>query len=403
VSLHASVQDGSSNHTYHTPNGLTPEHVLWRQGTVAGSWTHAASDRSETMLRGYFDGYSHSRERWRIGEVEMRHRRPIGARHDMTAGGGYRGLEDRALSWGTMQFSTDREFTNLVQGFVQDEIELTPSIHITPGLKVEHTTYVGVDVQPSLRGVWQPADAHAIWAAGSRAVRTPARMHRTARFTMFVPTPAGGYSPVFVRGSEDFASERLDGLEAGYRFQAKTGSLDIALFRNAYDDLMSAEPVASVSAAIPMVQLANGLEARAWGGELGATWNPRPWLKIFGSYAAIALDVRNSPGSQDTFVRASENNAVPRTKVQGRVYIDLPKRFDVAGIAYYVGSFQRPGVDPFVRSDARLGWQATANVDLALGVHDLFATASSSMRDISGIASVPARRSLFIEMRWRVR
>jgi iron complex outermembrane recepter protein len=404
VSFNGSVQSGQTNHMYHAPNGLAIGHVTWDEATLSGSWSHASSSRSETTLHGYFDGYSRPRETWRIGEMEIRHRRALGDRHDVTAGGGYRGSWNQVTSAGSISFTTEHEQMNLVQAFAQDEVELSRAIHVTPGVKLEHNGYTGLEVQPSLRGVWQPAKAHMIWAAASHAVRTPTRAHRTARLIrVVVPVADQGLRPMLLSGSPTFASETLDGVEAGYRFQTRHTSVDLAIFRNGYNHLLSAEPIDSPVPSALAARLANGVRGNTTGGEVAATWTPRPWLKLFGSYAGLSIDLENEPGSHDTMMISFEENGVPRSKTQGRVYLDLPKRMEFTAIAYHMAMFPRRNVNPFVRADLRLGWRATSNVDFAVGVQDAFTTAAADVVDVTGIASAPPRRSAFAELRWSVR
>ena len=219
-----------------------------------------------------------------------------------------------------------------------------------------------------------------------------------------VPGPGrSDYDALILSGSDAFGSEVLHGLEAGYRFQPQNMSVDLAVFRNSYDDLLSAEPVPSPVPGTIAGRFANGTEGETRGGEVAVTWSPRPWLKVFGSYAGISFDLRNESGANDVITLSLQENSLPRSETQGRVYLDLPKRFELTGIAYYMASFPGGDVDPFVRNDVRLGWQAGTSLDLAVGVQDLFNTASIDVVDLTGIASAPGRRTIFAEMRWSLR
>ena len=63
----------------------------------------------------------------------------------------------------------------LYSGFVQDEIALRTDVTLTLGTKVEHNDYTGFEVQPSGRLQWNVTPKQTLWAAVSRAVRTPSQ------------------------------------------------------------------------------------------------------------------------------------------------------------------------------------------------------------------------------------
>ena len=85
------------------------------------------------------------------------------------------------------------------------------------GAKLERNDYSGFEVQPSAR-VWFGLRPHqSVWAAVSRAVRTPSRVDRDLDLTVALDASR----PLFTRllGNPEFLSERAIVYEAGYPAQ----------------------------------------------------------------------------------------------------------------------------------------------------------------------------------------
>ena len=112
--------------------------------------------------------------------------------------------------------SAGRLNRQVFSAFVQDRIELIEDrLHLTLGSKFEHNDYTGMEFQPSGRLAWNVAQGQMLWAAISRAVRTPSRIDRR----LYVP----GNPPYAIVGGPDFESEKLLAYELGYRLQPLPG------------------------------------------------------------------------------------------------------------------------------------------------------------------------------------
>src|SRR3546814_11337982 len=62
--------------------------------------------------------------------------------------------------------------------FAQDEMQLGDDLALTAGVKLERSSFSGLEILPNLRVVWQPNERTLFWSAVSRAVRTPSRIDR---------------------------------------------------------------------------------------------------------------------------------------------------------------------------------------------------------------------------------
>src|SRR5207237_3403467 len=134
--------------------------------------------------------------------------------------------------------------------FGQDEIALVKErLHLTLGTKLEHNDYTGFEYQPSGRLAWTLSQRQTLWAAISRAVRTPSRIDREFYFP--------GNPPFLLAGGTNFVSEELLAYELGYRVQPhRRLALSLAAFYNDYDNIRSVEQL-NPPAPVPVV-LANG-------------------------------------------------------------------------------------------------------------------------------------------------
>src|ERR1019366_874835 len=99
--------------------------------------------------------------------------------------------------------------------------------------KLEHNDYTGWEVEPSIRLAWAPSKRHTLWAAISRAVRTPSRIDRD----LSEPAPP---SLVVLEGSSNFDSEKVIAYELGYHGQlSQKASASISAYYNYNTDARS--------------------------------------------------------------------------------------------------------------------------------------------------------------------
>ena len=128
---------------------------------------------------------------------------------------------------------------NLFNAFLQDKFTLIPNdVFLTLGSKLEHNDYTGVEIQPSARLSWLPADNQTVWGAVSRAVHTPSRFTSDAQLSYAIIPPGGVPTLVQSTGNPDLNSEELIAYELGYRIQpTKSSSIDISTFYIDYSRL----------------------------------------------------------------------------------------------------------------------------------------------------------------------
>jgi iron complex outermembrane receptor protein len=141
----------------------------------------------------------------------------LAQRHEIIWGFGARwSPSDIIQTVPTVNFTPHHQDDNIYSAFVQDQIAIVQNkLWLTVGSKFEHNIFTGWENEPSGRVLWTPTSHQTLWAAVTRAVRTPSRIDEDLQLTGFVSTPPPIY--VCVCDNAKFVSETLLSYEAGYR------------------------------------------------------------------------------------------------------------------------------------------------------------------------------------------
>ena len=146
---------------------------------LLGRWRHSFSADDEIEAQVYYDLFDREefvlRGRIHNFDIDVQ-QRALRGRHHLVWGGAYRRTWDDFDGTFTMWFEPARRTTNLLSGFVHNDVDLIAGrLSLSGGTKLEHNGYTGWEWQPNLR-IWAaPTSRLSAWAALSRAVRTPSR------------------------------------------------------------------------------------------------------------------------------------------------------------------------------------------------------------------------------------
>src|SRR5215831_1091009 len=182
-------------------------------GNVLGRWRHRIDNRSDLQLQSYWDRTSRLSpqldEIRNTLDVDFLYHLHWNARHDFLLGAGGRWSPDNITQkFATLGFLRPLETDSIYSWFAQDQIAMLPNkLFLTVGSKFEHNDYSGFEIQPNARVMWTPTANQSLWAAVTRAVRTPSRLDQDLQLTeSLTPNP-----PIFLRvaGSKSFQSEQL--------------------------------------------------------------------------------------------------------------------------------------------------------------------------------------------------
>jgi len=354
-------------------------------GHALVSWDHSFSATSDITLKAYFDSATTQDYTADITvntyDVEIQHRFQLGARHDVIWGAGYRNVSYTSEQSAHVFFAPSTGHQDIFNTFIQDDYSLLNNLHLVGGIKVEHNTYTGWELEPSLRMAWQPGLNHTIWAAVSRAVRVPSIGEEFGIINVS-ETPGSAQSPpiqVAILGDSGLRAEQLTSWEAGYR-SALTArlSLDVTAFYNRYASLTSTVLGSSVLEFTPFpphvlapLQFGNLLRGETHGGELSANWQVTPAWRLIAGYALLLGDI---VGDNPALSLTPQPNAIgtsPQNQFQVRSHVTLPWRTEFDAAVYRVDSVPAERVDAYTRLDLRLGWQPTARLAFSLAGQNL--------------------------------
>jgi iron complex outermembrane receptor protein len=336
--------------------------VVARGGNAVSRWSRSLSESSDFQLQLYYDrgfrdfgnGFTEDLATY---DLDWQHRFQPGGRHEVIWGLGARLMDHQTENLVAFAFLPAHRVLHLYSAFVQDEIALVDQrLRLTVGSKLEHNDYTGFEVQPSARLAWTPALRHTVWAAVSRAVRTPARLDRD--FFLFaapnVPIIAGA----------DFQSEVLLASEVGWRVQPNARvSLSVSTFYNHYDNIRTAEP-GPPPTGLP-ITIGNGAQGHAYGAELAAVYQVTDRWRFRGGYTFLKKDLSLKPGSNDLNGGSAESND-PRHQFLIQSSTSLPGRLELGAVLRYVGALPSPRVPSYAGLDLRLAWKPAERLELAV-------------------------------------
>jgi len=380
-----------------------------RGGNLLGRWTRALGAESELEVQIYHDWSrlavinsiplapaGELRDALETSDLDAQHRAPLGARHLVTWGLGLRHWRDSVENAPGLAFLPPDRSHDLWSGFVQDEIRLGAASTLTLGTKLEHNDYTGFELEPSLRFQVALTEDASLWAALSRAVRTPSRIDRE------ISQPAPPYL-VVLAGGGSFDSEEVIAAELGYRATlSATATLAIATFYNEYDDLRSTR---TTPGTILPFFFANELEGETYGLELVARVQPAPRWRLHAGYTLLQEDIRVRAGGED-FNAARNEVADPQQQWSLRSALDLPGDLAVDAAlrwvdALHINNGPTVGRLPsYLELDLRVEWQATPSLSLSLVGHNLLHDAHPEY-GFPGASRVEIQRAVTGTLAWR--
>lgn len=373
-------------------------------------------DRGELVLASYFVDESrdygvtdYSAQTWDL-DVESSWSL---ASHELVAGVGHRLIEDRATSTPWMDFSGHRLDHEITSAFAQDRFPLFhPRLTATAGFKVESNSYsdYATEWQPNARLLFSPHDAHRLWAATSRAVRTPSLIDGEGRFLVYSTiTPEGPPLEVWATGSGAFHSEEVVSWEAGYRTQPRPNlGLDLAWFHNEYRDLRGSVSGSPTFKTEPMrmeveLTLGNHVEMASEGWELEAKWHPASRLRLVAGGSRIRTTNRQveTSGAGANVVIQSEYHAIPK-KLHARASFDLTRAWELDTAVYHVDRIATMGIPEYTRVDVRIGWRPGPGFAWSLGAQNLFESRHVEFGSWNWELAREVERNVYTQVAWRL-
>lgn len=354
---------------------------------VLSRWTRKFDDSSSFKFQAYYDKLERRSTLPFANTVDQidldfQHNFLIGERNNFIWGLNYRYASFDFKRTNILTF--EDQSTDLFGFFFHDEYTIVPNRwSLILGSKFEYNQFSGFEVQPNIRTAWTPDSKNTIWAAVSRAVRTPSITEDRAIANLtLVPIAGLGPTPVpdlLIRERNDgrTESEELIAYELGYRFKPSPElSFDITGYYFDYDNLIEnvntgATFIETTPSPVHRVLETfndNVLEGEVIGAELSAQWQPLTNWRLSGSYTFRRVDLRST--ESDKLLPTGEGDldaeGEPEHVFNVRSYLNLPYKLEFDTIFYYVSENSTLKIPSYSRVDLRLGWKPAKNVELSL-------------------------------------
>ncbi len=395
----------------------TDNPASFRQGSVLARWTRRGDNGAALQVQSVVaisrraDSVTdHVTDNENTFDTQLQYHTPVGARHDVVAGGGYRFIDSTTTSHSFAIALTPPDSRNaIVNLFAQDEIALAGRLHVTLGSKLERDTVSGWNVQPTARLMWQPAPHQHVWFAASRALRTPSNTDLALRINIAVIPGPGAPIVLAVLGNPNYQAEVFQDAEAGYRLElASTLSIDVTAFRGHYTALPTNEPLAPVFEAAPgpphlvvATQFDNLLQADTAGLEVAARFAPVPAWRLDASYSHFRLTPHPDPSSRDT-AAATFGGTAPAHQWQLHSAATLGPRTEIDAALFRTGALRTLDVPAYTRADVRVEVKLTGQFSAVATARNLL-DPSHAEYVTGSVTSTQVPRSASIDLVWRPR
>ncbi len=362
-------------------------------GNIRFRWDRTFSEKSAIMLQSYYDRVDYrlatvSQFRAESFDIDFQHRFPLFDRHDLIWGANYRLYANKVFDTELLGMLPRQQTNHLASVYVRDEIMLIPEhLRLTIGVRLDHNDFTGLEIQPNSRIMWTPDSKNSIWAAISRAVRTPSRAENdvllnTRTFDAIPGTSALLPLPLLAQlvGSSQFNAEKLLAYELGYRHQfSPQASLNVATFFNDYSQLrdLSFGSLAFQSSFPPHLLLPLGLNNNAkgqtYGVEVAADWRPVERWRLQANYSFLHMHIdSSSPFRQIDPTTGSADKVSPQHQISFRSNFDLSEKMQFNLWLRYVSSVDLYRIPGYVTMDTKVVYTPLKNLELFIVGQNLF-------------------------------
>jgi iron complex outermembrane receptor protein len=365
------------------------ERILGRN--LTGRWTRDLSGFGSLQVQAYYDhtergAVASSGDFWLdTWDIDAQHSFAIG-RNAVVWGGGGRFSRYRIDGTESLLFSPASRDLNLGNLFVQDTVSITDKARVTLGLKLEDDPYSGLSILPNLRASYTLDGGALLWAAVSRAVRSPTPFDRD------VIEKVG--SAVFLTGNSDFDPVSLTAYETGVRSELGTrASLSASIYYNVYGDIRSIE---TTPVTFTPLYWGNRIQGQTWGLEAWADYRVADWWRLGAGVNLMGERFRFKPGASG-LLGLSQVGDDPGQTAKLTSSMTLPHRVTVDASLRYYSALPDPGVPAYADASARISWAMTDRLRVAVSGENLL---NPQHEEFPAPGADAAPRSVFVSLSW---
>lgn len=291
-----------------------------------------------------------------------------------------------------VSFGPASQRNNVLNAFVQSEVNIANDIRILTGVGYEYSSISGSQWQPTIRGIVSINPQTQLWSSMSYSSRVPSRIETSN---------VSAKNAYEFTGNPNHESEKLTSFELGLRHALNDSlSFDLTGFYYLYDNLTTIKighifrPLENTN--VPgRLGIANSGSAHAFGTELSMRWAITPGWDIQASYSFLQKSIDALPEDEAPLISADKD---PEHQFSLHSSWDLMPNLELDLGLYYVSPLASTGssflvfgdyaVDAYVRTDLRVGWQISPEVELNIVgqnlLHDSHEEFSSSPLNVGG-------------------
>ena len=356
-------------------------------------WQDKLSGGSDLSVLAYYDhtlreepGDYNDRED--IGDVELSQALPQIHAQSFTWGASYRYLMDDFENMPTSGLNFEPAKVN--QGwesiYAQNESALTNSLRGILGLRYERNPYTGGEFLPNGRLAWNVSDNSLLWAAVSRAVRSPSRLD----VDLYSPQQA----PFFLVGNPNFESEVVKVYEAGLRAQPSPDfSYSVNVYHNYSDNIRTTTLVSTVPL---QVTFGNGMSWSTTGVNAWATYKVLDNWRLMAGFMTQRESQSLQPNALPSSISAEGNDPTNQWSLRSSYDFSNGMEFDVT--ARHVGALPDAPVPAYTTGDVRIGIRFGEAFELSMIGTNLF---GPSHIEFGPTGTALFGRSYYVRLTWR--
>ncbi len=393
ITISSDFFDTKSNNYFQTSLfGDSTDAKVNTGGNIVLNWNKEISKKSNILVQSYFyytrNNINAVDFHERIADVDFQHFYNFSKENQFIWGLGYKNIQDKigastvdagAGSFVPLEYFPSTRNIAIYSAFLQDKIGLIPNeLYLTIGSKFERNDQTGFEYQPNARLAYYPTRNQTVWAAVSRAIRTPTRGEDSIEIKVDPATTV-------TRGAPTSIAETVTSYELGYRVKPTyQTSIDISAFYNQYSHLGTFD--ADTTNGAPGVPTAsNSGYAKTYGLEFTGKWQATDFWRLEVGYDFLSQDIRLNAGSNENDPVASSLNvdklvyfqkASPRNQLKLRSFFNLTPKVELDSAVYYVDSlpsrdYIEAGTPSYIRWDARIGYLPIKNIDLSFAIQNI--------------------------------
>ncbi len=386
-----------------------------KSGNMLARWIHSGRNGTVLQIQSFVDIHSRDdgngvTDREHVFDLDLQFHTKLAERHDLVIGGGYR--DANGSFDGKFGVSADPPTSEnaVMSAFAQDDVALTDHLQLTLGAKLEHDSVTAWGVQPTIRLMANIAPHQHLWAAASRALRTPSALDRSLRFN-YAAFIGGSGIPIVLgaTGNPNYQTEQFLDAEGGYRVDfGSSASADVTVFRGRYSGLATSEPTAPVFETTPGpphlfigTRFENLLNVNTSGVEVAGHWMPTGAWRLDGSYSGLRLVAHPDAESHDPAAPLNDGNA-PAHQWQLHSSARLGPRLQLDAGLFHVGRLRTLNVPAYTRADTRIEIKVSKPLSVIAIGQNLFDRAHPEFANANtGQTATLVPRSVNLKLLWR--